>query len=690
MRDPTSFEDIALQYKRLFLSALVLVTSVVCGLSVAESVAQRWPAWRGDGTGLSADAVPPVHWDAETNVLWKTEIPGKGMSSPVVYGDRVYLTSGVEGEQREFFKKILRWTLGVLAIVLAAIYLRALLVPRPAAVAPSDPGEPLDRFLKMLSPLAIVLYFAGAVAIEIAVNGDGWARNWFAGSVARIWLASGVVGCGGLIAALLTVTVTSTSKWLISVFFFPSMLFFLFAMPDPRSYELNPSRVVEIGLFAFGCLVGVMLHTHRRWWWLGASLVIVVLLALSVAQLHLSGDQAYGHLRFRIIQGMAAGAVAAVCAAKLLVSSEKHKAMVTAPGKVSSIAANAVCCILFLMVVLQFYGTNFLLPQAGISRSLFSIDLNTGEVLWRAGYVAPEELLVAATSHATPTVAVDENHVYAYFGKTGIFAADFDGNIQWINRSLPLETHYGAATSPVVKDGVVFIVCDQIEQSYLVALDSQTGEVVWKTARDASPSFGTPMLASFEGHDQLVVAGGSTLSGYDLGTGEVLWTADIRTGHVVSSVVVIDDVAYVGGGYDNHTLKAFQAFENNGVEAGTQLWETEKRVLGYCSPLVIDGHVFVINNTGIVTCLDAATGEVKWRERLGGNYTASPMAANGNIYFQSKEGIVSVIEASPQFNLLATNDINESCVASPAAVGGKLLIRTTSHLWCFGAASAAK
>ncbi|MCG8460853.1 MAG: PQQ-like beta-propeller repeat protein [Holophagales bacterium] len=220
-------------------------------------------------------------------------------------------------------------------------------------------------------------------------------------------------------------------------------------------------------------------------------------------------------------------------------------------------------------------------------------------------------------------------------------------------------------------------------------MDSRTGEVVWRTAREARPSFGTPMLASFGGQEQLVVGGGSTLSGYDLATGEVIWTTDIGTGHVVSSVVVIEDVAYIGGGYSDHRLKAIQAFENNGIQPGTKLWETRDRVLGYCSPLVVDGHVFVITNTGTATCLDAVTGEVKWQEPLGGNYTASPIAANGNIYFSSMEGIVSVVEASSRFELVAVNDIGESIVASPAAVGDKLLIRTASHLLCFRNASTA-
>ncbi|MCG8455460.1 MAG: hypothetical protein MI919_04195, partial [Holophagales bacterium] len=214
-------------------------------------------------------------------------------------------------------------------------------------------------------------------------------------------------------------------------------------------------------MFAFGSFVGAMLHTRRRWWWLGASLLVAVLLVLYVAHLHLSADQVYGHLRYRISLGVAAGAVAAATVAKLLASFARSEPIATRPGRVSPMAANATCFVLLSMVALQFYGTNFLLPQAGVSRLLFSVDSNTGEILWRAGYVAPEELLVAATSHATPTVAVDEEHIYAYFGKTGMFATDFEGTIRWMNRSLPLETHYGAATSPVVEDGFVFLVCDQ-------------------------------------------------------------------------------------------------------------------------------------------------------------------------------------------------------------------------------------
>ena len=649
----------------------------LCAFAATSVNADDWPGWRNDGTGVSDRATPPVEFQVETDLLWRTEIPGKGMSSPVVSDGRVFLTTGIEGEQRDLVKNGVRLALIALGLLVASLHL----LPGLGKAASASPTR--SRLaLRTLAPWATIAFFAGLAAGELLVNGDGAGSHLFEGSVSRIWLASGLTACLGLCAVALTARAAGMARWFLSTLILLFVLFFLLGMPDPRMYD-DSNRLPELALFALGLLAGRGFRSRYRRWVLLATAATIVALLGYVVHLHLSGDQVWGYLRFRIVQGIAAGGVAAVVAARLLVGAvdDRREAQ---PSRRTPVLSGVVGGVLLLMTGLQFYEINYWLPGLGVTRSLVSIDLESGELQWRIGYRAPEELMVAATSHATPTVAAENGTAYAYFGKTGLFAADSSGTMLWHNKALPLVTYYGAATSPIADNGVVYLACDHQGQSYVTALDGSSGERLWTQNRESDASFGTPALASFNGQDQLIVAGGNLVAGYDLATGEERWSAPIHADQVVSSIVVAEDAAYVGGGFRNEPVTAYQAFSNDGIAAGTRLWVTEKPIVGYASPLVLDGRVYVMDNAGIATCLDARTGAILWRARVGGSYTASPVSADGRIYFASEQGEVTVIQPGDAYKLLAKSRIDERIVATPAVTGNRILLRTSSSLWCIG------
>jgi outer membrane protein assembly factor BamB len=520
------------------------------------------------------------------------------------------------------------------------------------------------------------------IAAEVLVNGEGeWSRRFVFGSVARAWLVSGLAGGCGLIAAILAAR--HSSRWFMpvtgAIAFF--VLYYVLGIPDPGQFEGHISRLPELSLAFLGVLTGVMGHSrYRLWWGVGAALVAAAALAYGLyLQIGLDGISWLGHLRVRFGLGLIAGVVLGVVGYQ----SFGHPAgAYQPPGNQRSLRAPAGSVLLMTMVAVHFYGAHFLLPNMGIERLLVSVDLANGKLLWQQGYSSGQEPVGTANSYATPTPVTDGKRVYAYFGSAGVVAVDYRGNVEWINRSLPLDTTLGAASSPVMRDGLLYLVGDNEGQSYVTALDSSSGEAQWTTLRDSTQAFATPLLHSLSGEMQLLVLGGRRFAAYRPADGRELWSAPMGAGRQVPSITAEGETVYAGGTYSNSKLRAFH------LPAGdtpSLLWQTDRKVVGYSSPLIAEGYIYTVTNEGVASCIDASSGQIEWRGRLAGNYTASPVMAGRRIYFLNTEGVVTVIGAGTDFKVLAENSIGESSVGSPAIAGNRILFRSVGHLWCFEA-----
>jgi len=659
----------------LLLALLLLATTITAG---------NWPGWRGDGTGISHDADPPLSWSDTENVQWKTPIPGKGFSSPIIHGDRAFVTTATKGQHRSTTRGMLWGILGGLGLLLAASLLWLAPWRRSAEPTPglrSTLGLLLARVEPWMLPLAALTFLFGLVAAETLINAEGeWARRFVFGSVARAWLLSGLVGGCGLIGALWAARDSTALRLPITLIVIALTLYFLVGIPDPKQFEAHPSRLPELSLAALGFLVGLMAHSrHRLWWGLGAGLVAAAAVGYGAyLEYGVGGISQSGHLRVRFVLGLVAGTVFAVTAHQLI-----------APGKKSypteqprSVVPAALVSLLFVsLITIHFYGAHFLLPGMGIDRLIIAVDLPSGRILWQQGYSTEQEVgpVGSANSYATPTPVTDGERVYAYFGAAGAMAVDYDGSTVWLNRSLPFDAALGAASSPVLGDGLLCLACDNETQSYVTALDAKTGKTRWLAERDSTEAFATPLLHTVDGASQLLVVGGGLIAGYDSADGREMWSRKFGAGRLVPSMVAAADVAFVGGTYANSQLTALQLSSD---AAPSVLWRTERKHLGYSSPLIADGSIYMVTNEGVASRLNAATGEVDWRGRVPGNYTASPVMARGRIYFLNTDGAVTVVAAADRFRILAENAIGENSIGSLAVAGTRVLLRTVEHLWC--------
>lgn len=339
--------------------------------------------------------------------------------------------------------------------------------------------------------------------------------------------------------------------------------------------------------------------------------------------------------------------------------------------------------------------------ENGESCRVLALNAKDGRILWdKEVFKQTPRRKEGRNSYATPTPATDGKRVYACFGDGSFAALDFSGKIVWTNRDFPFYSQHGLGTSPILHDGILVMARDGSsdgedkkigwqkpwDKSFVLALDAATGKLRWKTGRGLSRiSHGVPTLFTDRGQTQVVSEAGDVVQGFDLKTGELLWTSEVLGEGKVPSTIVGDGLAFTSGGWGGkETIKAFRIGARGNLKESNLVWEQRKGLPKVPSMLFLKPYLYAITDGGIASCFAADTGAIVWQERVGGNFSASPIAADGRLYFLSDEGVTTVLRAGPKFEVLATNPIGEKLQASMAAANGRILIRTTSHLWCIG------
>jgi outer membrane protein assembly factor BamB len=299
-------------------------------------------------------------------------------------------------------------------------------------------------------------------------------------------------------------------------------------------------------------------------------------------------------------------------------------------------------------------------------------------------------LLNLKNSHASPTPIVDGDRVYVHFGAEGTAALTTTGDIVWKTR-LPYQSQHGNGGSPVLYGGLLIVSCDGSDAAFVAALDARTGKIRWKTFRRQpfDQAYSTPLVIRVGDRDQIVSAGAFRAAAYDPETGRELWRVGYRDGFSnVPRPVYGHGLVYIATGFQQPSLLAVRA-DGAGDVTGTHVAWTLRRAAPLTpSPLLAGDELYVVNDGGIATCLDAKTGETHWIQRLGGgDYSASPVLADGRIYFLSEGGMATVIAAGREFHKLSTNTVEGETLASMAVSAGSIFIRTDSHLYRIGAAA---
>ncbi|HWB14186.1 MAG TPA: PQQ-binding-like beta-propeller repeat protein [Pirellulales bacterium] len=326
-----------------------------------------------------------------------------------------------------------------------------------------------------------------------------------------------------------------------------------------------------------------------------------------------------------------------------------------------------------------------------------AVDLETGKVIHDVEVFQCDSLptINDKNTYASPTPILESGRVYVHFGTLGTACLDAsDGRILWTNRELKVDHKEGPGSSPVLWRDLLIVNCDGVDAQYVAAIDKQTGKLVWRRDRpgphnpiaEFRKAYCTPLVIEFNGRAELISPGASRVIAYDPQTGDELWSVRYAGFSNVPRPVFAGGLVLVDTGYMKPQLWAIRPGGSGDVTADGVAWRCARHAPANPSPVVVGDEVYMVSDAGIASCLDAASGKVVWQERLGGNFSASPLAGDGRIYFSSEEGVTTVIRASRDFERLAANNLPGRMLASPAVAGRDLILRTDSHLYRIAAA----
>lgn len=342
------------------------------------------------------------------------------------------------------------------------------------------------------------------------------------------------------------------------------------------------------------------------------------------------------------------------------------------------------------------------------------VDRDSGRILrdQKLFEVEKPQFCHSFNSYGSPTPVIEEGRVYLTFGSPGTACLDTKtGKVLWERRDLVCNHYRGAGSSPILQDGLLIMNFDGSDHQFVIALDKLTGKTVWKTDRsidfkdlgpdgkpqtegDLRKAFATPHVARFDNQFILISQGAKATYAYQPLTGKEIWRVEERTSHSGGTRPLAGfGMIFVPTGWSQGQIlaikpgKSGEAIDANADSTASpdpQLqiaWKTKRNVPKKPSLLLVDDLLFGIDDGGVAGCLEAKTGAEVWRERVGGDHSASPVSAEGRLYFFSEEGKTTVIDAGREFKVLAENKLDDGFMASPAVAGKAFFLRTKTHLY---------
>jgi outer membrane protein assembly factor BamB len=321
------------------------------------------------------------------------------------------------------------------------------------------------------------------------------------------------------------------------------------------------------------------------------------------------------------------------------------------------------------------------IEQQGSLRAV-CVDRASGQIVHDVEVFHKADLgrIAAKNSHASPTPLIDGRHVFVHFGAHGTACLTTDGEIVW-TRVLKYDHRHGPGGSPVVWKDLLIVACDGPDEQYLIALDKQTGEVRWRVDHKGLQAYSTPTVIRVNGVEQLITSRGEAVIAYSPGDGKEIWRCQHGGHSVVPRPVAAGGLVFCCTGYWNPTLLAIRPDGTGDITDSHVVYTLRRGVPHNPSPLVVDDRLYMTSDLGILTCVDTKRGEEVWRQRLAGNFSASPTFADGKIYFVGEDATTFVVAPGDSFQLLSTNHLDGRSLASPAFVDSAIYFRTDTHLY---------
>ena len=334
--------------------------------------------------------------------------------------------------------------------------------------------------------------------------------------------------------------------------------------------------------------------------------------------------------------------------------------------------------------------------EDGRSLSILAVDVETGEVeVDRVLFEVDEpQERHDLNSFASPSCVLDERRVYVHFGDAGTACLDQEsGETVWLRRDIRCDHMVGPGSSPILFEDLLVFHVDGIDVQFVIALDKATGETRWETVRnvdltdrepDLRKAYSTPIVVASEGREVLISTGAEATFGYDPRTGEELWMLRHGGFSMSSRPVAGDGLVFLNTGFNKPRLIAKRIGGSGDVSQSHVAWSTLKSTPTMPSPILHDGLLYMVSDNGMASCLDARTGEERWRERLDGAFSASLLLVDDRLYAFDRDGVCTVLRAGGTFEVLARNELSDGCMASPIVVGDRLIVRTQNALYALG------
>lgn len=336
---------------------------------------------------------------------------------------------------------------------------------------------------------------------------------------------------------------------------------------------------------------------------------------------------------------------------------------------------------------------------------LLALNKRDGKIAWnKPGHQGtPRVKRHTKASHCNSTPATDGRHIVAFFASEGLFCFDMEGGLVWKKDLGPMDSGYfqvksaqwGFASSPIIHEGKVVVLCDVQTNSFLAAFDAASGKELWRTPRKDVPTWSTPAVAKVGDATHILVNGWHHTGAYDFGTGKEIWRLDGGGDIPVPTPIVAHGFAYFTSGHGRYRpMRAIRLEAKGditppdpGATNSAIAWAHARQGTYMQTPIVVGDCVYGCLDNGVLVCFDAKTGTIHYNERIGSGgegFTASPVSDGRNLYFSSEIGNVYVIPAAAKFSVLATNKLGETCMATPAISDDALFFRTREHLVAVG------
>ena len=336
------------------------------------------------------------------------------------------------------------------------------------------------------------------------------------------------------------------------------------------------------------------------------------------------------------------------------------------------------------------------------------VDAQSGEIRHNVHLFhcdEPEPLGNNVNCYASPSPAIEPGRVYVHFGSFGTACLDTStGDVIWQRDDLPCRHYRGPASSLVLFENLVILTMDGADLQYVAALDKETGRTVWKTDRDVEwndenitgqyakyqhladdgdfrKAHSTPLIVNYNGQSQMISVGAKAAFAYDPLSGSEHWRVYYDDWSCAPRPLYRDGTTYIVTGLMHPELWAIELGGKGDVTDTHVTWRLTSGVAKTASPILVDGLIYMVNDDGVASCVDAATGDVAWKKRISGRYASSPIYADGRIYFCNQDGETHVVQPGRTYEALAANTLDDGCLASPAVSGGALFLRTKTHLY---------